>query len=92
MKTCRILTLLLGLFSICTNAQECYSKASRTSFLLFLKDAKQEKAAAITFSKPGESAASSEQIKNLIQRSKDNQDTPVEIVECKELGTVARRE
>jgi hypothetical protein len=90
MKTSQTLALLLCLLSICTNAQEVDSKAALASFLNFVKEAKQDEAAAATFSKPGDKTASSERVQQLIKRSKETQISPVEIVEAKELGTVAR--
>lgn len=90
MKTSRILALMLGLLSICANAQDPDSKATLASFIRFVWEAKQDEAAAVTFSKPGENVATAERIKQLIERSKEHQNTPVKIVESKELGTVAR--
>ena len=89
MKTSRIWALILGLLSICGNAQQPDSRATLASFIRFVWEEKQEEAAAVTFSKPGESIASTERIKKLIERSKEHKNTPVEIVESKELGTVA---
>ena len=89
MKTSQTLALLLSLLPISTSAQNADSKAALASFLNFVKEAKLEEAAAITLSKPGEKTASSERVQQLIKRSKENQSSS-EIVEAKELGTVAR--
>jgi hypothetical protein len=83
-------TILLVLLPAYILGQEADSKSALTSFLGFLKEAKQEEAVAVTFSKPGETTAAAERVKKLIAQSKAHQDSPLEVVESKEVGTVAR--
>lgn len=90
MKHTRILTLAIALFPVCIHAGDSDSKSALTSFFRLLKEAKQEEAVAVTFSKPGETTAAAERVKKLIAQSKAHQDSPLEVVESKEVGTVAR--
>ena len=83
-------TILLVLVPTCILGREVDSKSAMTSFLGFLKEARQDEAAAITFRKSGEKAAAAERIKKLIELSKAHQNTVPEFVDSKELGTVAR--
>jgi hypothetical protein len=89
MKTCSILALVFALFPFVANAQQSDSKAVLASFIRFVWEAKQEEAAAVVFSKPDEKIATFEKIKLFIKHSKEYQNSPIEIVESKEMDTVA---
>jgi hypothetical protein len=90
MKHIKILALAVALFPMRIHAADSDSKSALTSFFRLLKEAKQEEAVAATFSKPSETTATAERVKKLIAQSKAHQDSPLEVVESKEIGTVAR--
>lgn len=89
MKITRVLAVLFGLLSISANAGQLDSKETLVCFIRFVWEGKEGEASAMVFTKPNDQGAATGRVKRFIGLAKQHPERRLEVVDSKEIGTVA---